>query len=196
MRELPLILQLNVSGEPMAWINHEDAAYYYAKELVAWSIGSEDHTLWGGNSRLTGERSFLNLNTIIAVKNEKEMKHDVLHRVPNLTNQSLFRRDMHVCAYCGGLFGKENLSRDHVTPRSRGGKDNWTNVVTACGTCNKLKDNLTPEEAHMPLLYVPYAPNRAEWLILQNRRILADQMEFLLARVPKQSRLLNPVKLS
>lgn len=193
MREFPLILQLNVGGEPMAWINHEQAAYYYAKDLVAWAIGTEDHTIWGGDSRITGNRSFLNLNTIIAVKNEKEMKYEVLHRVPTLTNQSLFRRDMHVCAYCGDVYTKEHLSRDHVTPRSRGGRDIWTNVVTACGPCNKAKDNKTPEEAKMHLLYVPYAPNRAEWLILQNRRILADQMEFLLARVPKQSRLLNPV---
>jgi hypothetical protein len=41
----------------------------------------------------------------------------------------------------------------------------------------------------MPLLYLPYVPNRHEHMILQNRRILADQMEYLMARVPKHSRL-------
>jgi len=63
------------------------------------------------------------------------------------------------------------------------------NVVTACRACNQRKGNRTPEEAHMHLLYAPYVPNRAEFLILANRRILADQMEFLLASVPRSSRL-------
>ena len=64
----------------------------------------------------------------------------------------------------------------------------WTNVVTACSPCNKLKDNKTPQEARMQLLYVPYEPNRAEYLILRNRKILADQMEFLLKRITYNSR--------
>jgi 5-methylcytosine-specific restriction endonuclease McrA len=81
------------------------------------------------------------------------------------------------------------LSRDHIIPRSRGGKDIWTNVVTACKACNCHKDNMTPQEADMPLLYVPYEPSHAESLILKNRRVLADQMEFLLAFVPSHSRL-------
>jgi hypothetical protein len=61
--------------------------------------------------------------------------------------------------------------------------------VTACRTCNELKSNRTPEEAGMKLLYVPYAPNRYEGMILANRHILADQMDYLLAHVPKNSRL-------
>jgi 5-methylcytosine-specific restriction endonuclease McrA len=134
----------------------------------------------------------MDLNTIISVKGETSGAH--LHRTPVLTNRALFRRDHHVCAYCGNLFKVEDLTRDHVTPRSRGGKDKWENVVTACGGCNKHKDNRTPEEAGVKLLYVPYAPNRAEYLILMNRNILADQMEFLMAKVTKNSRLLNPPK--
>ena len=51
------------------------------------------------------------------------------------------------------------------------------------------KANRSPERAGMPLLYVPYVPNRHEHFILRNRRILADQMEYLLAGVPKTSRL-------
>ena len=82
-----------------------------------------------------------------------------------------------------------------MTPRAQGGKDVWTNVVTACGGCNKAKDARTPEEAGMKLLYIPYAPNRAEYLILMNRTILADQMEFLKARVTKDSRILHPLKI-
>jgi 5-methylcytosine-specific restriction endonuclease McrA len=81
------------------------------------------------------------------------------------------------------------LSRDHIVPLSRGGEDRWMNVVTACRGCNSKKDNRTPEAARMPLLYLPYVPNRHEHMILQNRRILVDQMQYLMARVPKHSRL-------
>jgi len=52
-------------------------------------------------------------------------------------------------------------------------------VVTACKRCNTRKGDKTPEEARMPLLAIPYVPNVAEYLVLRNRRILGDQMEFL-----------------
>jgi len=190
----PLILQLDVAGNPSRWINYEQAAFYYAKDLVAWSMGADGFRLHGGKSRMTGARSFLDLNTIIAVRGQLGDKQ--LFRVPTLTNRTLFRRDQNMCAYCGDEFTASALTRDHITPRSRGGRDVWGNVVASCGPCNKLKDARTPEEAHMKLLYVPYAPNRAEYLILNNRTILADQMDFLKAKVTKESRILNPIKLS
>lgn len=191
-RELPQILQLDVAGNPCRWMTYEDAAYYKAKDLIAWTIGAQEFTIYGGENAMTGQQSTMELSTIIAVKGEIGDKG--LFRVPTLTNRTLFRRDQHICAYCGQEFGHLDLTRDHVIPTSRGGKDVWQNVVAACGGCNKVKDNRTPEEAGMNLLYVPYAPNRAEYLILKNRTILADQMEFLIARVTKNSRLLNPIK--
>jgi hypothetical protein len=63
------------------------------------------------------------------------------------------------------------------------------NVVTSCRWCNQKKGNRTLEEARLQLLYVPYVPNRAEYLILTNRRILADQMEFLRQHVSVVSRM-------
>ena len=82
-----------------------------------------------------------------------------------------------------------DLSRDHVKPVARGGRDSWTNTVTACRRCNTRKGSRSPEQAGMPLLYVPYVPDRHEHFILRNRRILADQMEYLLVSVSKNSRL-------
>jgi len=190
MRELPLVLQLDVAGNPHTWITHEKAAYYYTKDLVAWSMQAEDFTLHGGTSRMTGEQSTLTMDTIIAIKGKVNSKQlEQMNRVP-LTNDTLFRRDQHVCGYCGNTFASHELSRDHILPVSRGGPNTWMNVVTACHHCNKHKDDRTPEEAGMQLLFVPYVPNRAEYLILRNRRILADQMEFLMKQVPKESRLL------
>lgn len=188
----PLILQLDAAGNPCRWINYEQGAFYYAKELVAWAIGKDGMRIFGGTSARTGTRSFLDLNTIIAVKGELGDKQ--IFRTPTLTNRALFRRDQNICAYCGTEYTPTRLSRDHVTPRAHGGRDIWTNVVTACSGCNKVKDARTPEQAHMKLLYVPYAPNRAEYLILMNRTILADQMEFLKARVTKNSRILQPLR--
>jgi hypothetical protein len=62
-------------------------------------------------------------------------------------------------------------------------------VVTACKKCNTKKNNHTLDEVGMKLVYVPYTPVHHEHMIFKNRRILADQMEYLLAGVPKHSRI-------
>jgi 5-methylcytosine-specific restriction endonuclease McrA len=74
-------------------------------------------------------------------------------------------------------------------PLSKGGRDTWENVVSACFPCNSRKRNRTPQQAGMPLLAVPYRPSWIEHLILSNRHILADQMEFLRNQLPRNSRI-------
>ena len=109
----------------------------------------------------------------------------------SLTNSKLFARDRNVCAYCGNHFHESVLTRELFIPQAHIGRDIWMIVVTACRSCNHRKGPRTPEQAHMPLLYTPYVPSLWEDFILRNRRILADQMEFLMAHVPKSSRLLS-----
>ena len=75
-----------------------------------------------------------------------------------------------------------------MQPVSKGGHDEWENVVTACWSCNVRKGGRTPQQANMPLLAVPYRPSWVEHLILSNRNILADQMEFLVNHLPKNRR--------
>ncbi len=186
----PLILQLDQIGNPSKWITYEDAAYYIAKDLVAWTIGEDDYTIYGGKNRITSSQSSMSINTIMAIKGKVGDKH--IHRAPTLTNRALFRRDQQLCAYCGNEFVLDKLTRDHIIPTSRNGKDTWTNVVTSCGSCNRRKDNHLLEEINMNLLYIPYAPSRSEHLILSNRNILTNQMDFLLDRVGKNCRLLDP----
>jgi 5-methylcytosine-specific restriction endonuclease McrA len=183
----PLVLSLDVAGLPRRWIDTEEAVLYYARNLVTWSLGNPVCVYRGGISRLTGKRSEIAPKPIIAVRGKVHTAH--FDSAPWLNRDTLFRRDRHICAFCGGQYHAHDLTKDHVTPTSRGGSDRWTNVVTACRTCNELKSNRTPEEAGMKLLYVPYAPNRYEGMILANRHILADQMDYLLAHVPKNSRL-------
>lgn len=183
----PLILQLDIAGNPCRWVTYETAVYYYAKDLVAWTPTEDGFTIHGGKSRLTGTTSFMDLATIIAVRGEVSDKG--VYRTPTLTNRALFRRDQNVCAYCGEEYGHDHLTRDHVVAQSRGGKDVWTNVVTSCGGCNRRKDDHHLDDIDMKLLYVPYAPSRQEALILSNRSILANQMDFLMAKVPHNSHL-------
>jgi len=182
------ILSLDMAGMPNRWLVIQQAITYHAHEMVAWSLGGTVCTFRGGISRITGKRSSLSTKSIIAIRGHAEFVRDH-HAEPHLTNHALYRRDRHVCAYCGGQFREGDLSRDHVIPLHLGGRDRWMNIVTACRSCNTLKGGRTPEAARMPLLYAPYIPSRHEHLILQNRRILQDQMEYLMARVPKHSRL-------
>ena len=140
-----------------------------------------------------GIRSQLSTRSVIALAKSEAMVKWARETLPlKHDNRLLFKRDRYLCAYCGERHdhaGRLELTRDHILPLSRGGPDTWENVVTACKHCNHTrKRNRTPEEAGLPLLYVPYAPCRSEYFILSGRRILADQMSYLLARVPRGSR--------
>lgn len=183
------ILKLDVGGTPQDWISHQDAIIYHAKNLVAWQLGEGEGDVMfrGGENRITGQMSRIVTAPIIAVKGEGGAKAR-MNKPPALTNPDLFRRDHFMCAYCGKIFKHLHLTRDHVIPRSRGGLDKWTNCVTCCEKCNHQKDAHLLEEVGMKLLYVPYAPNKAEALVLENRNILACQMEFLRAYIPEHSR--------
>lgn len=187
--QLPNILALNAGGEPLRWIDYENSAIYKAKGKILWTIeGKYRVLLRGGISSLTGEQSLMNIDTIIALDSgvsPTKYRSDS----PSLTNRDLFARDRFLCAYCGGQFTKSKLTRDHILPTSKGGPNSWENVVTSCRACNQKKDNLTPEQAHMHLLYVPYVPSYNEKLILMNRNILCDQMDFLIKGVGRNSRL-------
>ncbi len=186
-RRYPLILTLDQNGIPHRWINWQHAVWYYAKARIAWETGSEAFTVTGGKCRHTGTVSRITAASIIAIRG-KAMAIKGFTQVPPLNNRELFHRDRHICAYCGNLFVAAKLTRDHITPYSRRGVDAWMNVVTACRPCNERKGSRLPEEAGMELVYAPYVPNRAEFLILANRRILVDQMEFLKQHVSANSR--------
>lgn len=176
----PLILRLDVTGQPVKWIPWQEAVCIYARDMVAWTAGRHAFELHGGTARLTGRKSIIEVNSIIAVRGEDKLAHR--RHVPPLTNRELFSRDGRMCLYCGREHREEELTRDHVVPISKGGRDHWANVVTACRRCNTHKGGRTPEQANMPLLAIPYIPNLAEYLFLRNRRILADQMQFLKAQ--------------
>lgn len=183
-----LILRLDVTGQPLRWIDWQEAVTLHAQEKIAWHAGDTLFTFRGGTSRLTGRRSTICISSIVAIKGVARTAFGS-EQVPPLSNRELFFRDRYLCMYCGHEHPPRMLTRDHVMPLSRGGRNCWSNVVTACRPCNHAKRAHTPEEAGMALLAVPFVPNRAEYLVLSNRRILIDQMEFLRKRFRRGSRL-------
>ncbi|AMV18812.1 HNH endonuclease [Planctomyces sp. SH-PL14] len=78
--------------------------------------------------------------------------------VVTFSRRNLFKRDRYTCQYCGLQPGSEELTIDHVVPRSRGGLGTWENCVLACIDCNAKKADRTPVEAHMPLRKRPVRP--------------------------------------
>ena len=128
------VLQLDLSGRPQAWISAKEAAVIYASDGVAWTLGKAFHVLRGGTQRRTGLQSRIEVHPIIAVRGSVPSR--AWRRTPALSNPKLFARDRQVCAYCGGRFQVDEMTREHIVPTSRGGGDSWMNCISACRPCN------------------------------------------------------------
>lgn len=94
------------------------------------------------------------------------------------SRENVLTRDGFQCQYCLGEFARDELTYDHVLPRSRGGKTCWENIVAACYECNSKKGDRTPDEASMPLRR---APRKPAWLPVTTKR-------FNVVRMPEQWR--------
>ena len=81
------------------------------------------------------------------------IKHKVRHIRPNRVR--IYKRDNNECVYCGS---SKQLTLDHVIPKSRGGGNDWNNLVTCCFSCNLRKGNRTPDEAKMVMRTKPHTP--------------------------------------
>jgi 5-methylcytosine-specific restriction endonuclease McrA len=184
---MPRMLSLDAHGRILDWMHWQDAVCLYVRGAVAWTMGEPCLTVHGGTCRQTGLQSTIVLHPIVAARSHAHPR--ALDPSPALTNTALFARDGSMCMYCGKEYGRHSLTRDHVVPISKGGRDTWENVVCACFHCNSRKGGRTPHQAGMPLLAVPFRPSWVEHLILSNRHILADQMAFLKHHLPKRARL-------
>lgn len=182
------VLQLDIQGTPQAWISVEHAALHVATGSVAWVDGSGPlATLRGGFNARRGRQSLIEVHPIIALRGASRV--NLFDLAPAFSRAKLFRRDRYTCAYCAQVFVESALQCEHILPESRGGRWSWTNLVSACAACNGRKADRTPEEAGMPLVYLPYVPSRFEAFLLEGRQIRADVHDWLAARLPRDSRL-------
>lgn len=81
------------------------------------------------------------------------------HKPVKFSRVNIYARDHYTCQYCGVRLGVAELTYDHVTPRSQGGRTDWANIVTCCHECNRTKGGRTPRQAGMALRATPSQPD-------------------------------------
>lgn len=151
------VLVLNATYEPLHVVSVKRAVVLLLKEKAELIEAAE--------TRLRAERIEVPVPLVIRLV--------TFVRVPRRFNlpvsrRTVLSRDNYTCQYCGAQPGKDQLTIDHVLPRSRGGDHIWENVVTACGPCNRRKGDRTPDEAGMPLPRSPYRPRYIAVTLLGN----------------------------
>ncbi|NJR70730.1 MAG: HNH endonuclease [Synechococcales cyanobacterium CRU_2_2] len=135
------VLVLNASYEPLNITGWKRAVVLMLKEKAE----QVEH-----NGKLV--RAGVPLPTVVRLRSYVQVPYK---EIP-LTRRNVLHRDSHTCQYCG--YTGDELTLDHVIPRSRGGSDKWDNMITACVRCNVKKGNRTPREADMPLRSTPRRP--------------------------------------
>ena len=141
------VLLLNITYEPLRIINWKKAITLLClgKVEVIEEYGRDIHSV-----------SFtIKLPSVVRLLNlVKKPKSPV-----KFSRQNIYLRDKYRCQYCGLKHSTEELTYDHVLPKSRGGKTEWENIVTCCIGCNRKKGGRTPVEARMNLVRKPTRPS-------------------------------------
>ncbi|MCG3141623.1 MAG: hypothetical protein HDKAJFGB_02937 [Anaerolineae bacterium] len=141
------VLVLNASYEPLNIVSVRRAIVLLLKEKAELIEAAE--------TKIRAERAQFDLPLVIRLVTFVPIPR----RLPlPLSRRTVLARDLYTCQYCGASPGRNELTLDHIVPRSRGGGTSWENVVTACGPCNRRKGNRTPDEANMRLLSTPSRP--------------------------------------
>lgn len=161
------VLVLNASYEPLSLVSVRRAIVLLLREKAELIDGTAD-------TIRSATRSMV-VPLVIRLKKYVRLPH---RRVPP-TRSAIMLRDGYVCQYCGTTPGRNHLTVDHVMPRSRGGEQNWPNLVTACKGCNQKKGSNTPDEAMMKLVRKPVEPSYVA-LVLMSNPVAAARWEMLM----------------
>lgn len=141
------VLVLNASYEPLNIVSVKRAIVLLLKEKA--------ELVEAAQAKIRAERLQFDVPLVIRLVTFVPIPR----RLPlPLSRRTVLARDLYTCQYCGTVPGRNELTIDHVVPRSRGGATSWENVVTACGPCNRRKGNRTPDEANMKLHSAPGRP--------------------------------------
>ncbi len=118
------VLRTDISGMPLEWIGYQDAVRLYHGGHVIYDFGTRLYRIRGGINAGTGQRSSIIINSIIATEGNRHVLEKARKcYTPPLNNPALFKRDAHLCLYCGRKHASDKLSRDHVRPLIQGGTD-------------------------------------------------------------------------
>jgi 5-methylcytosine-specific restriction endonuclease McrA len=163
------VLVLNASYEPLSLVSVRRAVVLLLREKA--------ELLEGTQQMLRSSNRLIPVPLVIRLVHYVRLPH---RKVPS-TRAAVMLRDAFACQYCGEQPGRHYLTVDHVVPRSRGGKHNWENLVTACTRCNQKKGSLTPEEASMQLIRRPFEPSYVALVLLSNP-VAAQRWEHMMGR--------------
>lgn len=186
------VLVINSNYQPITTISLKKAINkLFNENAVIVLPPNEENVLWQelswgdwsdlepkpGESVLKAACRVFKIPEIIKVNRFNELPN----RKVKLSRRAIFKRDDASCQYCNASapndIGFDDLTIDHVLPRSQGGKTTWENAVIACTKCNRKKGDKTPEEANMPLKRKPRMP---DYDVLQGRVIRVDSWCHLL----------------
>ncbi len=181
------VLKLSAQGLPQSWITLEQAVIHYAAGEVRWESGAQIARFRGGHNAITGEQSVIAVNSIIGTKGVPRINPFELK--PGLTNSKLFARDRNICAYCGGHFHEDELTREHIVPFARPRARPLDERRHGLPCLQPPKRAAHARAGSHAFAVCPYVPSLWEDFILRNRRILGRPDGVLLAHVPKSSRL-------
>jgi len=150
------VLVLNASFEPLSLVSVRRAVVLLLREKAEMVEATERQLRSAGHS--------FPIPLVIRLVHYVRLPH---RNVPP-TRSAIMLRDAQTCQYCGIMPGRQELTVDHVVPRSQGGEHSWQNLVTACKPCNQRKGSLTPAEAHMRLIRHPFQPSYVALVLLSN----------------------------
>lgn len=160
------VLVLNAGYEPLSLVSVRRAIVLLLREKA--------ELIEATQQMLHSSSAALPIPLVIRLVHYVKLPH---RRVPP-TRAAVMLRDLHTCQYCGEMPGRQDLTVDHVIPRSRGGAHSWQNLVTACKRCNQKKGSLTPDEAMMQLIRKPFEPSYIALVLLSNP-VAAERWEQL-----------------
>lgn len=150
------VLVLNAGYEPLSLVSIRRAIVLLLREKA--------ELIEATQQMLVGVNYAIPVPLVIRLVHYVRLPH---RRVP-ATRAAVMLRDAYTCQYCGATPGRHELTVDHIIPRSRGGRHDWTNLVTACKRCNQMKGSFTPDEVQMRLIRRPFEPTYVALVLLSN----------------------------
>lgn len=173
------VLVLNAGYEPLSLVSVRRAIVLLLREKA--------ELLEATQQVLSSSQRTIPVPLVIRLVHYVKLPH---RRVP-ATRAAVMLRDAFVCQYCAEAPGRHNLTVDHVVPRSRGGRHDWDNLVTACKRCNQKKGSLLPDEAAMRLVRKPVEPSYMALVLLSNP-VAAERWEHLMGVARGYTRAAEP----